>query len=102
MADSEFIVKLKGIKLPDAVEERIAGEIQAVVLRELARMDTGGTGSTKGGAKAAATSAGGNRVFIIPPEWRGMIVARYAKNLFGDRVPNYAAKEIDAQGKVIG
>lgn len=39
---SEFIVKLDGIKLPAAVEAQIAKEIQAVVLREVARLDTRG------------------------------------------------------------
>jgi muconolactone delta-isomerase len=39
---SEFIVKLDGIKLPAAVEAQIAKEIQAVVLREVARVDMRG------------------------------------------------------------
>ena len=39
---SEFIVKLDGLKLSSAAEARINKEIQAVVLREIAGIDTGG------------------------------------------------------------
>jgi hypothetical protein len=39
MADSsEFHVKLDGIKLPADVENRIAAEVQATVMRELAQV----------------------------------------------------------------
>ena len=36
---SEFIVKVDGIKLPADVEARVNGEIQALVLREIAKID---------------------------------------------------------------
>jgi hypothetical protein len=36
---SEFILKLNGIKLPAEVEQRIAGELQAALMREIARVD---------------------------------------------------------------
>ncbi len=39
---SEFVVKLDGIKLPPAVESQIAKEIQATVMREIARIDLKG------------------------------------------------------------
>lgn len=39
---SEFVVKLDGIKLPSDVESQIAREIQATVLREIARIDLKG------------------------------------------------------------
>jgi ssDNA-binding replication factor A large subunit len=39
---SEFIVKLDGIKLTSATEKQISEEIQSIVLRELAKIDTGG------------------------------------------------------------
>ena len=102
MADSkgsEFIVKLAGIKLPADVEERIASEIQATVIRELARVDTGGKGS---GGKLSASSGGG-KAYLIPAEWRGMIaISKLTRDTFAQGIPNLAAKEIDAQGKVIG
>lgn len=36
---SEFIVRLDGLKLSADVEARINGEIQAVVMREVAKID---------------------------------------------------------------
>lgn len=36
---SEFIVKVDGIKLPAEAEARLNGEIQALVLREIAKID---------------------------------------------------------------
>ncbi|NUO64669.1 MAG: hypothetical protein HOQ11_01570 [Gemmatimonadaceae bacterium] len=39
---SDFIVHVEGVKLDDAVRARLAGRIQAAVLKELAGIDTGG------------------------------------------------------------
>ena len=39
---NDFIVKLDGIKLPAASQKQISEEIQSIVLRELAKIDTGG------------------------------------------------------------
>ena len=68
---SEFIVKLSGIKLPPDVEERIANEIGAVVMRELGRVDA----APKSGASGGAAALGGSSfAHIIPMEWRGRYI----------------------------
>lgn len=44
-AGSEFILKLNGMKLPAEVEKQIATELQATLMRELAKTDLkGGVG----------------------------------------------------------
>lgn len=70
---SEFIVKLSGIKLPADVEERIANEIGAVVMRELGKVDAAPRSGASGGAAAAG---GGSFAHIIPMEWRGRYILR--------------------------
>ena len=37
--DSEFILKLNGIKLPPEAERRIASELQGTLIRELGKLD---------------------------------------------------------------
>ena len=70
---SEFIVKLSGIKLPPEVEERIANEIGAVVMRELGKVDA----APKSGAGGGAAALGGSSfAHIIPIEWRGRYILR--------------------------
>lgn len=39
---SDFIVRIEGLSLSKDVRNRLAGEMQAVVLRELAKLDTAG------------------------------------------------------------
>jgi len=39
---SQFIVHLQGIELPPEIENQIAKEVRAVVMRELARIDLKG------------------------------------------------------------
>jgi hypothetical protein len=39
---SDFIVRLEGVPISDEARHRIAGEIQSLVMREVARLDTGG------------------------------------------------------------
>ena len=41
-AGSDFIVHVEGVKLDEAVRARLAGRIQAAVLKEIATIDTGG------------------------------------------------------------
>ena len=43
---TEFILKLSGIELPADVKERIAGELRATLMRELAKTDTGAAGAS--------------------------------------------------------
>lgn len=69
---TEFIVKLSGIKLSTADEERIANEIGAVVLRELGKVDA----APKSGAKGAAAVGGGTYAHIRPPDWLGYYIRR--------------------------
>lgn len=72
---TEFILKLSGIDLPADVRDRIAGELRATLMRELAKTDTGG-GASGGTGKASAakapalTTARGSALFI-PIGWNG-------------------------------
>jgi hypothetical protein len=67
---TEFIIKISGIELPNDVRERVAGELRATLMRELAKTDTGGG---KTAAKSALTAAGGvgGSAFLIPRGWNG-------------------------------
>ncbi len=40
--NGDFVVRLEGLPLTDEVRSRIAGEIQSLVMREIARIDTRG------------------------------------------------------------
>ena len=63
MADgTEFYVRLNGIKLPAAEEKRIAAEVRATVLRELARTNVAPTD--------------GGLAMRIPKEWLGLWLDR--------------------------
>jgi hypothetical protein len=42
MAGNDFIVRFEGAELTDKIRSQIAGEIQAVVLREVAKLDLKG------------------------------------------------------------
>jgi len=65
---TDFILRLSGIELPDDVKERIAAELRATLMRELARTDTGGA-NTKKALAAAGGGVGGAMLFH--PEWYG-------------------------------
>jgi hypothetical protein len=54
---SEFHVKLDGIKLPQDVERRIATEVQATVLRELAQVKI---------------ASGGIQIRVPKKDWLGL------------------------------
>jgi hypothetical protein len=64
---TDFIFRLSGIELPADVAERIASEIRATVMRELARTDLRG----KTGAKGRLGAGGGGAGVLIPVNWRG-------------------------------
>ena len=70
---TEFILKLSGINLPDDVRERIAGELRATLMRELAKTDTGGGagGGSKGIAKAPTAITARGSALLIPVGWNG-------------------------------
>jgi hypothetical protein len=67
---TDFIFRLSGIELPADVADRIAGEIRATVMRELAKTDLRGKTGAKG--KLGAGGGGGAGV-LIPVNWRGGI-----------------------------
>jgi hypothetical protein len=70
---TEFILKLSGIELPADVRERIAGELRATLMRELAKTDTGGA-SAGGASKAiakAATAGPRTSAVLVPIGWNG-------------------------------
>lgn len=73
---SEFIVKLSGIKLPEAVESHIANEVRAIVLRELAKLDLG-EGITSRFPKG---------------EWKGLLIEKYKG---GGPIPSIRTTEIN-------
>lgn len=64
---TEFILKLNGIDLPADARDRIAAELRATLMRELAKTDTGGGGAKK---LTAAGGAGGS-AFLVPRGWNG-------------------------------
>lgn len=73
---TEFILKLSGIDLPADVRERIAGELRATLMRELAKTDTGGgasksAGPSKGAAKAPTLTVARGSALFIPIGWNG-------------------------------
>jgi hypothetical protein len=67
---TDFIFRLSGIELPADVADRIAGEIRATVMRELAKTDLRGKTGAKG-RLAAGGSGGGGAGVLIPVNWRG-------------------------------
>ena len=75
---TDFILKVNGIELPADVRERIAAELRATLMRELAKTDTGGG---KSGAKGSAQAAGLSSGVLIPAEWNGGIYFRSIANL---------------------
>ncbi|HEX7176004.1 MAG TPA: hypothetical protein VF240_12155 [Pyrinomonadaceae bacterium] len=91
MAKGEFIVKLDGLDLSTDAEDRIAAAIRAAVMQELAKIDTGGK---KAGAGKAGAGGGSGFAAMIHPEWRGMIMARFAKDLFNKGIPNLGVREV--------
>ena len=70
---TDFIFKLSGIELPADVKDRIAAEIRATVMRELAKTDMGarktGTGTGKAGAPIGGTRATSG--IFVPIGWEG-------------------------------
>src|SRR4051812_26199540 len=71
---TEFILKLSGIELPADVKERIAGELRATLMRELAKTDTGGGTGGGGGksiAKAPSAITARGSALLIPIGWNG-------------------------------
>jgi hypothetical protein len=72
---TDFILKLSGIELPADVKERIAGELRATLMRELAKTDTGGGGTGVGGGKPTARAASAitarGSALLIPVGWNG-------------------------------
>src|SRR4051812_39303755 len=69
---TDFILKLSGIELPADVRERIAGELRATLMRELAKTDTGGASAGGGKAIAKAATAGPRTsAVLIPIGWNG-------------------------------
>ena len=68
---TEFILKLSGIELPADVRERIAGELRATLMRELAKTDTGG--ASGGGKSIAKAPTAGPRTsaVLVPIGWNG-------------------------------
>jgi hypothetical protein len=70
---TDFILKLSGIELPADVTERIAGELRATLMRELAKTDTGGA-SAGGASKAIAkapTAGPRTSAVLVPIGWNG-------------------------------
>src|SRR3954452_5797480 len=67
---TEFILNLNGIELPADVKERIAGELRATLMRELAKTDTGGGGGKSTARASAAITARGSAL-LIPVGWNG-------------------------------
>jgi hypothetical protein len=65
---TDFILRLSGIELPDDVKERIAAELRATLMRELAKTDTGGS-TKKSLAEGGGALAGG--AILFHPEWYG-------------------------------
>ena len=74
---TDFILRLSGIELPDDVKERIAAELRATLMREIAKTDTGG-GSTK---KSLAPGGGLGGAILFHPEWYGGKLIRSLANL---------------------
>lgn len=73
---TEFILKLSGIELPADVRDRIAGELRATLMRELAKTDTGGAAAASGGTGKAATKGASlttakGSALLIPIGWNG-------------------------------
>jgi stage V sporulation protein SpoVS len=71
---TEFILKLSGIELPADVKERIAGELRATLMRELAKTDIGGGasgGASKSIAKAPSAITARGSALLIPIGWNG-------------------------------
>jgi hypothetical protein len=71
---TDFILKLSGIELPADVRERIAGELRATLMRELAKTDTGGGTGSGGGksiAKAPSAITARGSALLIPIGWNG-------------------------------
>ena len=89
MAKGEFIVKLDGLDLSADAEDRIAAAIRGAVMQELAKIDTGGRKAA--GGKAGA-GGGSGFAAMIHPEWRGMIMAKFSKDLFNKGIPNLAVR----------
>ena len=70
---TDFILRLSGIELPDDVKERIAAELRATLMRELAKTDTGGADTRKA---AAAAGGGVGGAILFHPEWYGGKILR--------------------------
>ena len=70
---TDFILRLSGIELPDDVKERIAGELRATLMREIAKTDTGGASAKKG-----LVAGGFGGAMIFHPEWYGGKLIRLA------------------------
>jgi hypothetical protein len=70
---TDFIFKLSGIELPADVKDRIAGEIRATVMRELAKTDMGArkTGSSTGKAGAPVGGIKATSAIFVPIGWDG-------------------------------
>jgi hypothetical protein len=63
---NDFVVRLEGLKLDEAARNRIAGAIQAAVLKELGTIDLSGSNPA-------------NNLIHIPITWRGIIYRNLAK-----------------------
>jgi hypothetical protein len=69
---TEFILKLSGIELPADVKARIAGELRATLMRELAKTDIGGASGSASKAIAKAPTAGPRTsAVLVPIGWNG-------------------------------
>ena len=99
---TDFIFRLSGIELPADVKDRIAGEIRATVMRELAKTDMGGARKTGTGTGKAGAPVGGIKAtsaILVPIGWDGgwwvlggPIVMREVLNRF-DKV-RFEAREV--------
>ena len=75
---TDFILRLSGIELPADVKERIAAELRATLMRELAKTDTGGATTKK--SLTAAGGVGGGAI-LFHPDWYGGLILRNITNL---------------------
>ncbi len=89
---TDFILRLSGVELPDADRERIAAELRATFMRELAKTDTGG--GSKKAAAGAGGGGGGGSAFLIPKGWNGGKFFRDVRNL-GEELTRFGNMRIE-------
>jgi hypothetical protein len=94
---TDFIFRLSGIELPADVADRIAAEIRATVMRELAKTDLRGKTGAKG--KLGAGGGGGAGV-LIPASWRGGILINAAA--LKEAVANFDRVTLQVQVREVG